>query len=439
MSYGKYASQWAYGAVSRWNRDPALREAVYNGATELYQRGRSLSRSASSYGRREAKVQARSARLGALGGRSTGYYRGRFPKPRRSHGVVDRMVAKYSSKGYTSCAEIYGTASDPDCVYVGHSTYQTDQMAIAIVGALLRSLLKKAGFDPDTPDQEIPFNSYNDSSGFELRYNTIDTDGATTANVYAIPNNTTLQTLIGNSGLFGLVAGRMNKDDGFSRYDLERIALYSLDGTTGRLAAEINVQREHVELEVTSTLVVQNRTKPATGSSTSTDVVDNQPLKGILYGIHNGMPTLATMGSDGLDGMNQNGVLLQQASDLSPAQYFKEPPPPKLFTNCKKWVHVELEPGSMKRTSLHFRVSGTFNTVIQQKLTNQSSTVGPPVNLKRAPGKCELFALEERLETGSLNLITVAYECEKRFCARTWQGRKASMLPFFSQTVLNNN
>ena len=93
----------------------------------------------------------------------------------------------------------------------------------------------------------------------------------------------------------------------------------------------------------------------------------------------------------------------------------------------------------MKRTSLHFRVSGTFNTVIQQKLTNQSSTVGPPVNLKRAPGKCELFALEERLETGSLNLITVAYECEKRFCARTWQGRKASMLPFFSQTVLNNN
>jgi len=440
MSYGKYASQLAYAAAQDPRVRANVRAAASSGARYLRQWANRTPRAQRFSASRPPSYGPGSEAGAMVSGRrglSTGFYKGRFPRAKHAMAPSDALVNRYCANGYVVAQEVYGSTSDADCVYVGHSTYNSDAIGNAIASAVLRRLLRKIGFDPDEPSQEIPFNSYNDSSGFELRWNHISADGSITAEVYAIPNNTTLATLVTASGFGTRVTERFNKDDGFTRYDFDRIALYSLDGTTGRLAAEINLKREHIEVEVVSTLTVQNRTKPATGTATTTDAVDNQPLKGILYSCNSGVPTIATMGNSGLEQSNINGVILQQAVDLSPATYFREPPPAKLFTNCKRSVRVAMEPGDIKRTSLHWRVSGMFNTVIETKMTNIASTTGT-IQVRKAPGKCEFMALEERLETGSSNLITISYECEKRYCARSWPGKMTAMLPLFSKLQMDN-
>jgi len=107
------------------------------------------------------------------------------------------------------------------------------------------------------------------------------------------------------------------------------------------------------------------------------------------------------------------GVMLRRAQDLS-SQVFKEPPPGKLFNNCTGTAKVALEPGTSKSGTVYHTFRGYFNNVICQKLKSRMLYVGGVTGglVEHAPGKMEMFALEERLNSGSLNLITVQYESE---------------------------
>lgn len=431
----------AYGKTARYLLShPYVRQQVARGAYSAGRMARSYIASRMARPRRPLPAaMAVSTSTRRFPGMSTGYYKGRFAKRSSANDVSSRKLNYYSGRGYVTCQEVFGQCNDVDCVYVGHTTYNKPEIAKAIACATLRSLLIKAGFNPDSPQQEIPFNLYNQSTGFTLNWVEINADGAVTPVQYTIPDNTNLSNLATASGFYDRILSRMDKDDGSVRYEIDRIALYSLDfnvTATGRLAAEINLKREHIELEIISTLVVQNRTKPATGSGTTTDAVDNQPLKGYRYECSNGVPTVKTMGNDGLEKMLSNGVLLQQAVDLSPASLFKEPPPPRMFSNCRKYNRVALEPGEIKRSSIVWRVTGLWNTVIQQRLTSQKGVANE--NIGKAPGRCELFAMEERLNSGSSNAITIQYECDKKTMCRTWQGKLATMLPDYTQIEQNN-
>ncbi|MFN3076444.1 MAG: hypothetical protein ABT940_06120, partial [Alphaproteobacteria bacterium] len=76
-------------------------------------------------------------------GASTGRYRGKFNKPRKTKNPkVETMCLQ---KGFHTTTEIHGTITDDHCAYIGHSTFDIEGYAHGIVGALLRKLLKKGG------------------------------------------------------------------------------------------------------------------------------------------------------------------------------------------------------------------------------------------------------------------------------------------------------
>lgn len=376
----------------------------------------------------------------SFGGVSTGFYRGKFRKPVKRVGWSTAQQTKYLSAGYLANSEVFGRVADADCVYIGHSTFDRTQVARAVAAATLRKLLKKCGFDPDQPQQEIPIRDYGDSRGAQLRWARIESTGLPVIVTYTFVDGETLQSLIINSGMATQISDCMEMVDGSVRGSFDRVSLYTNDtantGSTWSLAGELNLRDEVLDIFVQSTLTVQNRTKSGTVDTVAAETVDNQPLRGRLYDMIGGVPQTKEMGANGLNRVPANGILLQQSVDLSPAAYFKEPPMPKIFSNCYKSSNITLEPGMIRKTVLTSQWRGYFNHLVCHRLTvRQVPFLG---QMNYAPGKCQLIALEERLNSGSTNPITVSYEADRKFAAMLITSRRPCMLGHYEDAQVDN-
>lgn len=409
-------------------------QASYKTASSLSKKYRSaLNRKASSKVRR---VKGKPGK--AWFGMSTGYYKGKFRKTSRRG--AKNAFDKYMNYGFVSTKEVFGKVDDADCVYLGHSTWDVNELSRSISYSLVRKLVKKAGFDPDQPTQELPFYAYNDSDGFKIAWTRISVAGIIQPTEYVIPNDATVTSVAENSGLRQQIQDTMDSEfQGSNRGNWDRIALYSSDrngvSTNWRLAAELNLKREVLDVMVKSEFTVQNRTKSAVAGSSSTDIIDNQPLKGYLYQFAGAVPQTKQMGTDGLNRISFNGgIILQQSVDLNPSTLYKEPPVPKFFNNCYKASYVSLDPGYIKKSVVVSKWRGYFNNLISGKL--MARTNGSLVSY--APGKCQLFALEERLNSGSTNLITVNYECDRKIGAVFYTTKNPSSLSDYESLEINN-
>lgn len=383
-------------------------------------------------------MQMYRVRRGGFGGLSTGFYGGKFKKPssaRKGQGM-EKVCQK---KGHLINLEVHGDVADPDCVYITHNTYSTWQYAKVMAYAMVRKLLIKGGFNPDSVDQEIPFYDYNNADGFKIQSIHVGGDGTRYPTTYITVDDDTLATIL-TSGKFALVeiinALLVANDGGY----LERLSLYSSDrngvSTNWRLAAEINLEREVITLYASSSLVIQNRTKAAgTGADASIERVDNQPLKGYTYICAGACPKTQSMAVTQLDQVDTTGIQLARGAQLNGS--LKEPPLPNYFVNCYKRGFVQLEPGQMKTVSIYFKFKGFFNDVVG-RLRPSGTGTGSSRATQLAPGKCQVFALEERLNSGSTNNITVSYECQKRYGCYFTTSKKSSMLAAYDSAVLSN-
>lgn len=417
----------------------AARMAPYlSAASTAYRVGKRVAKTYKKF--RVKKTQAKPKTVsrplpGRWQGVHQGKFVGKFKKPRRSQGRVTRMKTQYQNSGYVCNKEVFGKVDSPDCVYIGHSTWDAPQIAEAIAIAALRKLCRKAGFNADSAEQELPFYAYNDSDGFQLSWTLIRADGSLYNSDYTIPGDTTLSSLATNSGFKSAVQDAMTSSVGTTG-NFDRITLRSSDrngvSTNWRLASELNLKTEVLKIFSKSTLMVQNRTKSASGSS-STDVIDNQPIKGFLYRMVGGVPQPKTMGSS-LNRATAQGIILKRAVDLSPAQLYKEPPVPSHFSNCYKSSYVGLQPGDMQRSSIMSQWTGYFNNLVSGKFLQRYT--GDAVEF--APGKCELFAMEESLNSGSTNLLLANYEAEKTVGAVLISSKRPTMLAGHSELEINN-
>lgn len=373
-------------------------------------------------------------------GVSTGKYAGKFAKPVRGLPREAQAMVPYQNQGFVACEEVYGKVDDLDCVYVGHTTYQPTNLAFVIAMATLRKAFKKAGFNVDSPDQELMLYDYINADGFKLEWLRVRADGTVVANTYITVDNDTLRTVTNNSGFFTEIRDAMAVEAGSTRGAFQVMNIYSSDrngvSTNWRLAASLNLLREVVDIKVLSTLTVQNRTKSASGAS-STDVVDNQPLHGYLYHFAGGVPQCKQIDLQ----LNKlcrvrygSAIILEQSVDLVPAQLFKEPPNPKIFNNCHKSAAVKLEPGDMKKTYLESTWRGYFNNIVLGKLLNRTGNG----YMQFAPGKVQLLALEERLNSGSTNPVTVNYECDRKTGVMLITTKNPTALAEYSSQEINN-
>lgn len=378
---------------------------------------------------------------------SGGMYRGKFKRTTRAGPKLYSSIAKYQVGGHVVNKEVYGSVNSPDCVYITHGTFDIEQVAKATGMAILRKLIKKAGYDITNPEETLPFlDAYNDGRGFTYQIQTRKPDGTQVNNSYLTIAAETLTTLVFNSGLYDYIQQSMVLQDGIlasQKGFIENITLRQHDtyatGTSYRIVANLNMKNEIVKVICRSTINVQNRTKSTDGSADANQV-DAQPLKGMKYVFKGGVPQTKENDNFRLSSNSYRSVFLVRAAELSPADTFKEPPNPKLFNNCYKSGSQKLGPGDMKKSTLVSTWSGYYNNIFGGKLQVRSQYTGGSTGgwVQWAPGSCEMFAFEEQLNTGSLQKITLSYESKMEVGVYLITGKLPLLVPSHEEVALDN-
>lgn len=368
-----------------------------------------------------------------------GTYQGKFAMSAQKQfkGLRD----KYQKKGGVYIIENFGTVSDPDLVYIGHSTFNRGCVAYSICYALLRKLFRVGlNLDVASPYEELPLiNTTPDSgpNGFEIIYRTRDSDGNVLDYVYTIANDQSLHTLsITASGGFSLFDNITDSMTLSNPRCIEKVFLYEKGGAELRLVYQMDMAKEVVSLAMSSHMVIQNRTKSGQDGSPSTTNVDVQPLKGPVFEFSVGVPKIKADTPLPLNQIGDSGCILVRAGQFggTDTTAYREPPTKKLFQNVVKSGYTRLNPGALKSMTIGCDMRGYFTNLFQRLSFNYENT-----QLKRAFGKSQLVAFEEEMNSGSAYLITVSYECQHIAGCEFTTTYSPNLQPGYDAGQINNN
>ena len=357
-----------------------------------------------------------------------GTYQGKFQLSAKN--AFKGLRDKYQKNGGVYIVENYGAVADPDLVYVGHSTWNDECVLKAIGAAILRKLFKVGSrIDPQTTYEVLSLSGI-DASGASthriiLEYRSANGSAGNT--VTPIPANSSIDTLY-TLILNGFLTSQL-KDN--NPNVIVKIYLYHGD----LLLHQMDLEKEVLHLAMSSHMVIQNRTKSASTGSTSTDLIDTQPLKGPVYEFSIGVPKMKADTPIALNQMENQGVILVRTAQFGGTDVtaFKEPPVKKLFQNVIKSGYVRLNPGALKSMTIGSDIKGYLNNVIFKLRFNTQDT-----QTKQCYGKSQMACFEEELNSGSENNITVNYECQHIAGASLITTRNSNMQPGYAASVINN-
>jgi len=446
-AFGPYGGA-AVRAASTFQRVWRNRRAYNN----LFAYARGLRRMYNRYGARAANAMsigtARPKKPSIYPRQKSNHYRltkmqgkgaGKFKKPVK----LSKKVSPYLTKGFESTTEIHGAVTDPNCVYIGASCVSTSKAIEIMAQALLRKLFEKCFKIPitniRTPLQAFWNNTFpfNRADGFRIQLTWMQVNNVTgegeisyetngTDSIYSICGEIatgTAATFPAMMAKFREWAHRTAPSDANTQIPL-RLNVYMKDSNVtpfwfGQGGIDLRALRIHYESAVS--IKLQNRSVSATGS-TSTDVVDANPLQGYLYEFKGGVPMFRNLdqasGTLRLNRMFDNSaVMLCKAGDFGtdaspgPGNVNREPPKPRFFANCVKASKVRLDPGDVKSHFFTWKTSMRFLDYLRK--INVQNDAGLIIQTVNTPGKCVLFALEDMLNVNASNLIAVAYESNR--------------------------
>lgn len=367
-----------------------------------------------------------------------GTYQGKFAlsAKKSTKGLRD----KYQKRGAVFIDEVYGTVQDPDIVYLGHSTFSQPTVANVISLAILRKLFRVgAKIDVNTVQEELPLLNRTPDSGpnaFQITYIVTDGDGAETKYDHIIPNDASLLTLIYlNQNAFVLYNNIFSSMSDANPLILTQILLYEYAGANnGRLVYRMDMAKEILSIAMSSHMVIQNRTKTATGSLEGTNV-DAQPVKGPVYQFSIGIPKLKAPTPIQLNVTTNLGVLLARSGEFAgtDANSFKEVPVKKAFQSVEKAAYVRLNPGALKSMDIGTDCKGYFPNVLRKMRCTYDQNI-----LSYAYGKSQLVCFEEEMNSGSTNNINITYECQHTAGADLTTTNSPNMQPHYVASTYNN-
>jgi len=365
-----------------------------------------------------------------------GTYQGKFALSAKASqkGLRD----KYQKKGAVYIEENYGSVADPDCVYIGHSSYSSTCISRAVGLAVLRKLFRVGvKFDPTTIYEELPLIAADPNSGpagFVIVYVLKDSDGTENKVSHEIPNDyglSNLLTLNQNGFVFLDNINEAMRNDNVN--NLTKILLYTKQGDNFRLHYQMDLAKEILSVAMSSHMVIQNRTKSASGANNTTEV-DAQPLKGPVFEFSLGVPKLKAASPDSLNYMRPEGLILVRANQLpgSDPTAYREVPVKSAFQGVVKSGYTRLNPGALKSMTIGCDVSGYYGNVLFKLRINQEGQI------QRAYGKSQMVVLEEELNSGSTNLITISYECQHIAGADLTTTKSPNIQPGYQASSINN-
>lgn len=352
----------------------------------------------------------------------SGNYKGAFPAARPNKPTVEDLALSYGSG---RVLETFGSCAGTEICWVGASTLDIGEMAKTVAQAIIRKLFAQAGLIITNPSMPIISQvlfggpgvpDVYQGGGFEIvrqRQNAVgDRDYAK----YTMDSTDTLEQLAVDSGLVDEI---IDYSTASNNNISKTIRLFQIDANFtgvqyGKCVSTLNMNNEKIHLTMKCKFIVQNRTLGATGS-VDTEVLDAQPLQGKIYHFNKSHPIVREVAAilnapntDTLLGRWSNtGVQLVSNTVTGYDQNIRNPPSPYFWTNCSKSGSISLEPGDLKDVSLYNKVDKFYPDFMASLAWYDGAGVR-----RQKIGDCVFIALEERLNSGSINPVKVQYENE---------------------------
>jgi len=361
----------------------------------------------------------------------TGAYGGYYTKGKKIK-KKDDFMTKAAISGYHVTEEVYGKTSDPDCLYLTHSTYVIDKLRRVIMGALFRKLYKLAGVTVDDARASLPNTAPEDAAHWRIVYQYRNPQTfAIGQDVYNMPAGA--HTVYDLCDQFTAMRTGMeqylshqnaNIPYGLYLYAQDRSNFYDL-GTDNnevlieyRVAAHIPLLTQTFIIKSISEMTIQNITAGALAPEGDKNIerVDNQPLSGKLVTFKGGNPRVrqavqnAAYSNARLNVIREQGYGVLKASEYPASLVLQEPPHDKAWSNSSHSNKIFLNPGQSKKTKVSHVYKFSFNGKGLRIKCDQLGGVSPNREIVQAPGACQMFILEETLRTAKINQISIAWE-----------------------------
>jgi len=364
------------------------------------------------------------ARASGLKYNTRGKYSGRVKRFKNARG----KITPYDRYGFSNTSEINGTITDPDCVYLGHSTMSGPRMLTLLLQATLRKLFSKCANWHCTSADQLIRGYQGASDGWRLiLVMTNKVLGTEVEYIYDTLAVDSISLITGDTA-GGIVPGWPNLYNFFINYTAQgsnaatavdtptRLCLYRRDGNGTNFyhfCGDILFGNEVVHFSFLSEMKFQNRTLAADASADADDVTNN-PLIGRTYHFNTGAPRARVDGIHFLERIDDwTGTLLARGAEFVAAPVMKEPPSPAVFYNVEKSAKVRLEPGAIKKDVLSYTVSKPLLQFLDHagwRYSNLASGVTHQIKMR---GKSSIVALEDMINVNAAQLISVAYEVNR--------------------------
>lgn len=401
QAYGAYrAADHAYRTYAR----PAMQYGKQVGAYMSYANARRRA-----YG---LSKRPRAVRLNVRRPRSTapkGYAyvtRGSLGKFRRAKRRA--RPDPFQKYGCVIKTETGGVQNDNNCVYVGHGV-ASGQIPKLLTRCIIKQLAQQMGQDfVSWEDQYLTA-----ASKMQLSWTYYSDASSTTATQrnMAVTANITWKDLAD-----ALMNDMRTAWAGTNKHVLEEVWLNETPaGSSQQVVSMVRCKDLYVQLQVFSTMLVQNQTLAHTGVSegeSNLNDIANNPLTGKIYeGYSNSFePKWRPPGDLSYTPFVANdsyGQMINDATDSIPTE-IRKPPPASFWKRCTKSSNVVLNPGNIKKVSFSFARGFHCNQLISM-FPNLFASVDADRVIDL--GKFQMVGLEKVLDSrASEDVVSCAYE-----------------------------
>lgn len=339
-----------------------------------------------------------------------GLYAGRFKQPKPNPKPKTGITQKRTDGGEKQASNASTTA------YGGFTPVTPDNMKHGVLLAVLRRLSAKMGSPFITHQDKVNTQSQANAGAVGTFHYIFSYDD------HSFVEERTIQ-VSQNMTWYGLATTWWsNINSFFSSHQsiiMKKCMLFGKTATGSETVliplASLNLQNAKLHYSLSSTVTIQNRTGAADDTDDQTDVIDANPLRGTLYLMKGAGCQLSDTNEISYTPVPPAVVIDTRADETTgvvtldvenwgtdsgiPAQ-FQLPPSKSMFARCYKTSVITLNPGEMKKNTIH--TSGTmsldkFMTRHLMMLVESGSRKGNQDFF----GDTQLFALRKACTTGA--------------------------------------
>lgn len=340
--------------------------------------------------------------------KASGFYRGKVPYGKKPKDTLETIALK---SGYHATRETYGKVSDSNSAYILHSTFNADQFVTAYLGAAVRKVLMRAGVPILSANESIPIGGQANHVGYRFEIVKVNAVNLTpTLAFYETVAGDSFESIVAN-----WATGKTVVKDWIINTVLAEpwsLCVYAIDGAVYRLLGRLQLQNEIITYFASSNIKFQNRTKGdlAPAMDDEADRVDNQPLKGAVYKFAHGEPRLRHNSAihNNFNTSALGGVKLLRSAEMG--LNYNNLPEAKMFANCTAKGNFVINPGEIKRSYIHYKITGSAANVMKKLRIIGEGGAGNTGTI----GRSELVGFEEMLRTAGVNPVVVQYEVQHK-------------------------